>query len=601
MTNSIQMPAKKSLSDKIDKLLQQTEEAMKVNYDDALLYAEHALNLTRLLARKDKECYILFHTSRIYYFKGEYKEALECSKEAIQLLSYQKDPIVKYKVYNLRGAIYNGLGEQVKSLNSFLKALKELRVDEGLYEREIANLSINISNIYFQNKDYDQSLQILNETLPIIERFGYQQGLYLCFNTYGNIYTIKKEYDKAEEYFHKSVQINQSLKNPKYFAVTYNNLSLVLEEKGQVEEALEYVKKSLAINKKLNRKSTIIIDYRRIGVIHCKNGKFEEGISYIIKSLKLAEELDNRHEILNAFDDLAKQYAQAELWKNAYQFRTRHTELSNKIFNEDKTKAISEMQARHQVERKEREAELLRDSKEKIKEYADRLEESNQDLERFARVASHDMKEPLRMVKSYLSLIKRKVDKYGDKTLDEFMFYAMDGADRMQKLITEMLHLARVQTRDHQMREIDVNDVLHIVQNNLKETLNENNVQLQVGKLPVIQGNQSLLIQLFQNLISNGIKYNRSETPIIQVKCTETSDAHHLEIIDNGIGIKEEYFDQVFEMLTRLHNREEFEGTGIGLATCKRIVERHNGKIWVTSQEGKGSNFQFFIPKMDNK
>ncbi len=597
MTNYLTKPKEKNIEKKVDELLNMSEEALSVNYDEALSYAQKALELLQNHDNYYKKCYVFYYTAKIYYYKGQFKTALKYVNKAEKIVEHIDDIFLIHKVYNITGVLYFSLGEYISALNHFLTALETLKADEEKYKKDIASLYLNISNIYFINNDYDQSIEILDEAVVVFKELKKDHNLFLCYNTYGNIYTKKDDYELADFYYYKGLTIAKKLNHLEKMASIYNNLSYLAEKNNKFDKALELVFKSLDINKKLSREAIIALDYRRIGTIYFYLKRYSEGIEYLENSLKVSKELNNKNEVIITLDEFATACAKAKMWELAYKYREEYSQLRNSVFNDEKTKILSEMQVKHQLERKKRETELLRASEKQIKDYADRLEESNKDLERFARVASHDMKEPLRMVKSYLSLISRKIKKYDDKTLNEFLGFAVDGADRMQQLITEMLKLAQVQTKEHVFKQVDLNDVMFVVKRNLQRTVIEKNVDLEIAPLPVVQGNQALLTQLFQNLITNGIKYNREENPIIKIQHNETSDAHHFEIIDNGIGIKKEYFEKIFEMLTRLHNRTEFEGTGIGLATCQRIVERHKGKIWVSSQEGKGSNFQFFIPK----
>lgn len=596
MTNTLEKNKYDITNSEVDRLLKLSNQELSNSYDIALRHALNALELIKTISNKEKESYVYYTLSLIYYRKGQFKIALEYSALAQDLIRYIKDNYIKHKVYNIAGVVHYNLGEYVSALNCFFKALEFLKEENGSYQKDIAGLYLNIANICYSNKDYNHALDALEDALKLMEEIGLDYGIYLCYNTYGNLYADLDEIDKAEYYLTECLEICKKLDNPKNLATTYNNLAQVFEKKKDLPRALELVSKSLKINKTLNREAIIAIDYRRLGIINFELGNSTEGIEYLERAFNLSFKLENKQEALISLERLADYCAKAKKWELAYQYRTEHSLLRNELFNEQKAKTVSELQVRHQLERKKREAELLKASEERIRIYADKLEESNKELERFAHVASHDMKEPLRMIHSYLNLISRKVKKFEDEDLNEFLHYAVDGANRMQNLITEMLKLAQL-SKDTDMKSVDINDVMILVFKNLETIIQEKNAVLKYENLPVVTGNSALLTQLFQNLIGNGIKYNRSEQPMITIRVNETETAYHFEIEDNGIGIKEEDYKRVFEMLTRLNTRTEFEGTGIGLATCKRIVEKHNGRIWVTSEYGEGSNFQFFLQK----
>lgn len=223
---------------------------------------------------------------------------------------------------------------------------------------------------------------------------------------------------------------------------------------------------------------------------------------------------------------------------------------------------------------------------------------SNQELERFAFIASHDLQEPLRMISSFTTLLK---DEYGDQMNDEatqYMGFVIDASLRMQQLVTDILEYSRIGTDVSELEEVDANEQLDKALNNLKDAIDSHDVHIDRDRLPVITANTTQFCRLLQNLISNAIKYREvTRTGEIQIRCTETDKDWIFVIKDNGIGIEEEHIDKIFTIFTRLHNKDEFSGTGIGLSECKRIVELIGGSIWVESEKNKGSSFFFSVPR----
>jgi light-regulated signal transduction histidine kinase (bacteriophytochrome) len=238
-----------------------------------------------------------------------------------------------------------------------------------------------------------------------------------------------------------------------------------------------------------------------------------------------------------------------------------------------------------------------REAEERLKHYATELERSNQELEQFAHVASHDLQEPLRTVRSYLQLIERQYKEQLDEDADEFIAFAVDGAERMRILINDLLAYSRVTTQGKSFVPIDCSIVLDHTLTNLKIAIEESNAVVTCDDLPTVVADETQLTRLLQNLIGNAIKFRKEEIPPeIHVSAECTGDGWTFSVRDNGIGIDSKYFERIFMVFKRLHSREEFTGTGIGLAVCKKIVERHGGRIWVESEPNGGSTFYFTIP-----
>ena len=235
-----------------------------------------------------------------------------------------------------------------------------------------------------------------------------------------------------------------------------------------------------------------------------------------------------------------------------------------------------------------------------LKKALDDLQRSNKELEQFAYIASHDLQEPLRMVSSYTQLLSKRYTGKLDTNADEFIAYAVDGADRMQKMINDLLTFSRVNTRGKDFEPVNLEKAFTDAIDNLKLAIEDNKATITHDPLPRVLADASQMIRLFQNLIGNALKFHGAETPVIHVGCKDGEFDYTISIKDNGIGIDNQYFNRLFVIFQRLHTRDQYTGTGIGLAVCKRTVERHGGKIWVESEgAGKGTTFLFTIPKKE--
>ncbi len=267
------------------------------------------------------------------------------------------------------------------------------------------------------------------------------------------------------------------------------------------------------------------------------------------------------------------------------------------IIRDNEGKAVRLFGATQNITQQKEDEALLIELNNRLKQRADELAASNVELERFAYIASHDMQEPLRMITSFLQLFKKKYEDQIDETAEQYIHYAMDGAERMRKLITDLLEYSRIGSNKESFEEVNTTALVQDVANVFMNRVTETGATITVGNLPVIHANKTQMFQLFQNLIGNALKYSGKEPPVIQVEGREDERNYLFSVRDNGIGIKPMFFEKIFVLFQRLHHKNEYSGTGIGLTVCKKIVERHDGRIWVESEPGAGSCFYFTIGK----
>jgi signal transduction histidine kinase len=243
----------------------------------------------------------------------------------------------------------------------------------------------------------------------------------------------------------------------------------------------------------------------------------------------------------------------------------------------------------------ERTAELVL-ANEELRRKAEELARSNAELEQFARVASHDLQEPLRTIRSYARLLRRRYQSALGKDGEEFLAFIDGGASRMEGLIKGVLELARVGSGVPARAPFEAEAALAQALENLQAAIRESDAAVTHGPLPIVVGDKKQVAQLFQNLVGNALKYRGAEAPAVRVEAARTKEGWLFSVRDNGIGIEPRYADRVFLLFQRLHTQQEIPGTGIGLALCKKIVEQHGGRIWVESAPGAGATFFFTLP-----
>jgi len=236
-------------------------------------------------------------------------------------------------------------------------------------------------------------------------------------------------------------------------------------------------------------------------------------------------------------------------------------------------------------------------TEESVREFTARLQQSNEDLQRFAYIASHDLQEPLRSIVSYSQLLNRRYGGKLDPDADEFLGYIVEGGHRMQMLIQDVLAFSCINSSEPQFTMIDTLTVLTEVEEGLEQLIRASGATITHEPLPVVMADRMQMVQLFMNLIGNAVKFHRSGVePVVHIRARRTGRFWEFSVADNGIGIEPEYFDRIFVIFQRLHTRQEYEGTGIGLAIARRILDRHGGQIRLSSTVGRGTTFYFTLP-----
>jgi PAS domain S-box-containing protein len=276
------------------------------------------------------------------------------------------------------------------------------------------------------------------------------------------------------------------------------------------------------------------------------------------------------------------------------------TDVTERLsLEEDARRLVREQVARAEAERARQHTdallETLRRAQAELAQRAQELARSNADLEQFAYVASHDLQEPLRMVASYVQLLSRRYKGKLDADADTFIGYAVDGATRMQALINDLLAFSRVSTRGKEPVPVPLDKCLERALSHLRLALEDAGAEVKAEPLPWVKGDESQLVQLLQNLVGNAAKFRGERPSRLRVSSTLEGDTVTVAVEDNGIGIEPQYHERIFAIFQRLHAKEEYPGTGIGLSICKKIVERHGGRIWVESTPGQGSTFRFTL------
>ncbi|MEM6723172.1 MAG: tetratricopeptide repeat protein [Bacteroidota bacterium] len=613
---------------KVDVYLEMARNLYGHSPDEALQYALEGQRLAERLDYIDALGELIHTIGIIWWYKSAFDKSVSHHNKALEIFR-----IVKNK--KGIGSAYTGIGNVHARKGDFNKALdyyhKALAIHKShAFQEGIAGSYNNIGIIYKNKGDYSKALDCYLKSLRLKEIVGDKLGIANSYTNIGIVFYYLKEYKKALEYHKKALLINQKMGDKKKLADTQSNIGIAYSEMSQFKKALRFLNNSIEIKKEIGDKIGMTHCYRETGMINLKQKNYEEALNHFRTGLQLSEEIGARTGIGYFFnrigelyylqnqpekainylndalrinkqagvkDDLKDTYkllseasALSGNYAEAYQYQSTFIDLKDDLLDEEKNRIIQEMQTKYENEKKDLEIEKLHIE-------AKFLHHTNKELEQFATKAAHDLREPLRMMSNFSGLLVRRYQDVLDDNGMEFLKIIQSAAKRMSSLLQSMLRYAQTGNEKEGMIFIGLEEILSEVEANLQLAIQETETRIMYYDLPVVETSKNAMVQLFQNLLSNAIKFKQHDrTPRIQVICKESNTEFTIQVKDNGIGIAEEQLERIFGWATRAH--DDSEGFGIGLATCKRIVESRGGKIWLESVLGEGTSVFFTIPKL---
>lgn len=553
---------------------------------------------------------ILRSISSLYIATLQYQKAFEYAKQLLILA--QKSQSKENEIIALinLSVTYGSTGDYKNCIKHLMDALKKSEAIQ--FRSNIAKCHGNIGTLYTFLNNNDEALKhyeiVYNEYIDVL---GKRDETALLLNL-GDLYFNREEFELAETYYNLCLELATRLNFTERIAIVLVNKSRLATKRKNFEEALEFASKASVYFEKISfeARGDYYAHCLNLADIYLEQGKFESAIQYGEEAQKLCELKNDRHHLADAFDILSKAQSGLKNFEYALELRNEYMKLREDLLDEQKYHHIIGMQIAYETEKKEKEIELLTKENQyqglllkkgkQIKIQNELLKQANQELQQFTYAASHDLKEPLRMIGSYTTLLEHRLKPHLNDSTKEFMHYISSGVQRMNKLLEDLLKYATLLNNNHEQESINLNEVLQDILENFQLKIQETQAIITVAKLPTIQGFRSQLLQLFQNLLSNAIKFRReSVPPNIHINIETESEKYIIEVKDNGIGIPNEFQEKVFDIFYRLHQRQEYEGTGIGLALCQKIAIKHGGIIWMESKEGMGTSFFISLPRTD--
>jgi len=533
------------------------------------------------------------HTGNILIRKSNYSEALKNHFVALKLSEETGDKNGMSASYNSIGNVYENQGDYPEALENYFVALK-LREEIGR-GRGIAASYNNIGLIYYNQGNYSEALKIFSAALKIQVEMNDRNGMASSYNNIGNIYDSQSNYNEALKNHLASLKLREETGDKHGIAFSYNNIGNVYGSQGNYPEALKNYFASLKLKEEIGNKQGVAVSYINIGNVYEKQGEYNKALNEQLKALQIAEEIANKDSIKQSSLSLTGSYKATGDFKNALKYYEKSNELEKEMLGEQAQSQLSKLILQHNTELKEKEAQLLREKNEAIEGYVRKLELSNNELKQFAHVASHDLREPLRMVSNYLNLLHKTLSGSINEQQNDFFGFALNGAARMDQLIVDLLRLAKIDA-DPKIEKVSLRKVADEITKNLEILLKEKNAKIVTVDLPEVMADKTQMLQLFQNIAGNGLKYNENVQPVIEIQYRKKDNEVEITIADNGIGIPEAYREKAFQIFQRVPTAKKYAGTGLGLALCKKIVESMNGKISIEDNPSGGTIFRMEFP-----
>ncbi len=539
-----------------------------------------------LVEQKFKADLIPFMKEEFYQLKGyalsrvhQFNNALTYFEQAVLLNEGESSDFGSNTLAAIGNCHYY-LGNYAQSIDFFLVALNEASKNKLRFD-----CLFNIASIYSKLDMFDKSIQYFDDALQLIpDNKPAQKAKVMCFK--GVVCKKNKQYQKAEELFGESLSLAELHQADLVIADIFFEIADLHAELGDYESGLFNMDLSLEFRNQLRTTKDTAFAHFYKGKFNYKLQRYFEAIKDLETAISLLDQLELEVAYEDLYYLLGLSYKGIGDFESASKYYEKAIKQTRKTYSKENSKQFAKMENEFGLKKKDKAIKELSALKEE-------LIEQNEALDEFVGKAAHDMKEPLRMIEKYMELINKDANT-GSGSFDSDYFNIVNSSvHRMTRLIDDLLHFARCGVEGHNVKMVDLSHVFIYVQQNLRRVIDEKNAKLILPENPPkVKGNLTSMISLFQNLIGNAIKYNVNEQPEVKVdfKVLATGNLW-IDVKDNGIGIPKDQYESIFDAFKRLHKHDEFEGTGLGLATCKKIVDSMGGKIYVTSVVGKGSTF----------
>lgn len=580
----------------------------KFDTNDILNECLQLLESADIEKKNELKAEIFTQISNLYIKKQDYNKIHDFNDWLLNYALDNNDIEKRISTQNNLGISEAVNGNFKSAIEYFMNSLELSR--EINHDRFAAQCLINIGTIHASLFNFKDALKryftIIDDYSAVID----VQTKTIIFHNIGNIYYHSSDFNNSYTFFSKALELAKLCKYEELIGATLAHLADVYTESNHLEKAERTLNESdLYIDETRNNVGIQIHHFVK-GKLLIKKKLYDEALKHINISIQKAKTMKDPGTELKGLRYLSDIYAELGDFQNARKYQSEFSKIFHQHASLQYRKQLIDLEIKYELKEKQElinrlskenefQAKLIEQS-EKINKQNEMLTEAIDDLKQFAYIVSHDLKEPVRMITSFSNLLSSSLPKdLISETERTYFNYIFDGAKRINVLIDELMKYTLISQKEHNLDVIDLNEIVNFTIDNLNVYIKENNAKISVGVLPSIMGNKSLLIQVFQNLIINAIKFRKdTEDPIIEIDSYEEENNVFIKITDNGIGIDENYLELIFALFHRLHTKNNYEGTGMGLAIVSKIVKKLNGKIVVNSVVNEGTTFTLQFPKI---
>ena len=539
--------------------------------------------------------------------------------------------------FGIKGYVYYGLNEPKLAIDNFEKSLEHYSKNLDIFFDEIKQTKNSLGILYKNIGEFKKALEVLFDSIKISEKFNIINSI--AYNNIATIYLSQKNYKKALQFYQQAIEEESNAESPnrRQIIMFLSNIAGLYTRIGNFEEADKIFRKSYEFCEENNELESLIISLKGLGILSIERKDFDNAENFLNRAITLSRDIEYSLPLIDLSLYLAEVYEQTQrssmqlnslkyalkiaqesykakeilVYEQLHDYYYNHGNineayeilkvmftLNKQNFLKEKEENLLELQEKFESENKDKLIKQEKEFSDTLKEKNQKLAELNDDLAQFNHGVSHDLKEPIRLVKGRLTYLQSITTNKLDLQEQESLEIAQGAAERMEKMLEDLHGFSTLGGNLKDAKDIDLNEVLAIVQADLQMRIRESEARVEVKDLPVVRGYKSMYVQLFQNLVNNALKFRREGvSPIVKVEYKPNEDWHVIHVQDNGVGIMQQDIPQVFKLFKRLKETDYRDGSGVGLSIVQKIIKKMQGEISLASVHGSGTTFIIKLPK----